>query len=140
MRNITVDFVTNIITISKAFYEESKEYGSNAYIEMEHLKRDNPTMRIAVRTCKRSSRTKNKSKWLTYRYMRKFISIMDKDSLEEFDNIMIYYESFYTDNAKVYINVRDWFLEKYPEHEKMIAVAADKESDKNMERVPRQAA
>ena len=38
MRDITVDFVTNIITISKAFYEESKEYGSNAYIEMEHLK------------------------------------------------------------------------------------------------------
>lgn len=122
MQNIKVDFISNTIITTKSFYEAAKNYGSEEYKMLKEIQKDNPEMKVSVRESSRKSEP-NKFKGLTYRYMRKFISVMDKENLQTFEEVVLLYEGLYTENATVFASVRDWFLKNYPYHKEMIVAA-----------------
>ena len=121
MKNIKVDFVTNTITITKKFYEESMEYGTEAYKTLKSVREENPQMEVVV------SETNSKSalKGIDYRYMRRFVSVMDRENLVVFEGVIAHFEDLYgNNNTKVFNAVRNWFLENYPDHAEMVVDSA----------------
>ena len=119
MKKIKIDFITNTIVVTRGFYEAATVYGTEEYAELQNVKAANPDMTISIRTVNRSHKS-NCNKGLTYRYMRKFISIMDSENLSTFENTILYYEGLYMENAIVYQEVKNWFLATYPYHREMI--------------------
>lgn len=119
-RDIIYDGVTNTITISKGFYEASKEFGSEEQKELAAIKNGFPNMIIAVKS-KRSGCRKSDFKGLTYDYMRRFIRNMDRDNIVTFEDVISHYEDFGYKAGKLYHCVREWFLNTYPNHKDMIA-------------------
>ena len=123
MKNIKVDFITNTITITKRFYEESKEYGTEAYKVLKEVRKENPQMEVVINTTNRKSTLKG----IDYRYMRRFVTEMDKDNLSVFESVIGHYENLYGNNStKVFNAVRTWFLDNYPDHNDMIVESAPK--------------
>lgn len=122
MRNIQIDFVNNTIIVAKKFYEEAMNYGTDEYRELQKVMADNPNMRVSVKSPRKTNRT-NAYKGLTYRYMRKFISVMDSASMSAFEEVQLYYEGLYGESLAVYNGVRDWFLDNYPNHKEMLVEA-----------------
>ena len=120
MQGIKVDFITNTIIITKEFAELASDHTTEEYVTLNLLKSENPKMKIATRSRKKSSKERNPNKGLTYKFMRRYISVMDKDNLQEFDEQLLYYESFYLDNVTVYLKVKDWFVENYPDYERIL--------------------
>lgn len=120
--NIRFDFITNTITVSKGFYEEACKYGTDENAELKRVMEDYPNMRVAVRSVRSGSR-QQESKGLTYKYMRKFIAIMDRNNLSVFEQTILYYETLCEENSQVYQCVKGWFLENYPRHREMIVEA-----------------
>ena len=118
-RNIRLDFITNTITVSKGFYDEACKYGTDENAELRKVTEDYPNMRVAVQSMRSGSRQQD-SKGLTYKYMRKFIAIMDRDNLHVFEQTMLYYEMLYEESSQVYQHVKGWVLENYPRHKEMI--------------------
>ena len=125
MQNITIDFLTNTLVVTRNFYEAAKQYGSEEYSELTRIMRENPTMSVSIRTINRT-KTNNANKGLTYRYMRKFISIMDSKNLSTFEETILYYEGMYLDSTKVYQCVARWCLENYPNHKDCVTNTAPK--------------
>lgn len=123
MQDIKVEFATNTIIVTKCFYEAATDPTTNEYAVLQNVIKENPKMTVTFRSVRKSNRS-NDSKGLTYRYMRKFISIMDSANLATFESTMLYYESLYMENAAVYQCMKDWFLENYPHHKDMIVEAA----------------
>lgn len=121
MKEVKIDFIENTITVTKKFYEESKEHGTEAYRKMQTIIAENPNMKISVQAPRRTG--KNAYKGLTYRYMRKFISVMDPDNMKTFEEVQLLYEGLYGDSLSVYNAVREWFLDNYPNHKDMIVEA-----------------
>ncbi|MCD7725326.1 MAG: hypothetical protein LUI12_07215 [Clostridiales bacterium] len=125
MQDIRVDFITNSIIITKSFADAASIPDSEECTRLQLIKKDNPTMKIVLRSTKAAGH-KSACKGLTYKYMRKFISVMDKDNLINFEKALLYYEGFGYDNGTVYQYVKAWFLENYPYHKEMIVDAAPK--------------
>lgn len=119
MKGIQIDFVNNTIIITKKFYTEAMEYGTEEYKALKEIQAENPQMKITIKQANRANR-RNAYKGLTYRYMRKFISTMDPASLNTFDEVQLYYEGLYSDSLSVYNGVREWFIDNYPDHKEMI--------------------
>lgn len=126
MQGIKVDFITNTIIITKEFAELASDPTSEEYVTLNLVRAENPNMRTATRTRRKSCKERNPNKGLTYKFMRRYISVMDKDNLEEFSKQQLYYESFFLDNATVYLKVKEWFVEKYPDYQRIL-VAGSKE-------------
>ena len=122
MREITIDFIANKIVVTKGFYENAKVPATEENDRLRAVLSDYPNMKVSVRESSRKS-TPNKFKGLTYRYMRKFISVMDNENLDVFERVILHFEGLYTENGEVYAAVRDWFLENYPHHKEMIVAA-----------------
>lgn len=127
--NVRFDFITNTITVNKGYYKEACKPGTKENIEFLQLQRDYPSMRIALRSVRTGNR-KSDTKGLTYKYMRKFISIMDRENLLVFEDTMLYFEGIEKDNASVYQQMKNWFLENYPYHRDMVVDNAPKRSVK----------
>lgn len=122
MRDYTVDFATKRIICTKGFYEAACNPETEEHEEMLRIMERYPAMQIIPRATMRKSKP-NAYKGLTYRYMRKFISVMDKENLTTFEEVVLIYEGLFADNAAVFAAVRKWFLEAYPDHEEMIVAA-----------------
>ena len=84
MQGIKVDFITNTIIITKEFAALASDPTSEEYVTLNLLREENPKMKIATRSRKKSSKERNQNKGLTYKFMRKFIATMDEKNLEEF--------------------------------------------------------
>lgn len=125
MKGITVDFVMNTINVTEAFFKAAAEIGSEEYTTLRETKTENPQMRVVIHKANAKNRH-NSTKGLSYRYMRKFISLLDCENLGCFDKVMMHYEGLGFDNLTVYQYVKDWFLENYPNHKNMIVDAAPK--------------
>ena len=54
MQNITIDFLTNTLVVTRNFYEAAKQYGSEEYSELTRIMRENPTMSVSIRTINRT--------------------------------------------------------------------------------------
>ena len=119
MKNIAIDHVTRTITVTKRFLEAAAIPFSEECNMLNNLQKEFPQMRIVTRNLK-PRKVSNKNKGLTYKYMRNFIDIMDKENLPEFVRVQVELEALYENAALVYKNMRDWFLEQYPYHEEMI--------------------
>ena len=120
--NIKFDFITNTIIVNKGFYLEACKLGTNEHNEFVQLQKDYPNMRITVRSVRTGNR-KSETKGLTYKYMRRFIAIMDSKNLPTFDKVQLHYEMYEEDSATVYYHVKEWFLRTYPHHKDMIVEA-----------------
>ena len=119
MLDMNIDFVTNTITLTKAFHEAAKEFGSEEYTKLQLVVSDNPNMKVVVRTT-RSGNRKCDYKGLTYEYMRKFIRTMDRDNMIVFEEVIDHYKDFGQTGGELYQNVKVWFLENYPRHKEMV--------------------
>lgn len=131
MQGMKIDFITNTITITKAFRESANEYGTEEYITLQRVMAENPNMKVVSRSVRSSYKRRNESKGLTYKYMRKFISIMDSSNLITFEKTIEHYEDFCSENVEVYLNVKEWFLENYPHHREMVVDAAPQRGRKD---------
>lgn len=118
-----IDFVTNTIIITKAFSEAASILGTSEYSDLNKAKAENPQMKVVFRTAHTEGR-KNESKGLTYKYMRKFITVMDSDNLINFENTIQHYESYGYESGAVYQHAKEWFLDNYPNHKEMVSDAA----------------
>ena len=104
MQGIKVDFITNTIIITKEFAALASDPTSEEYVTLNLLREENPKMKIATRSRKKSSKERNPNKGLTYKFMRRFISVMDEKNLSEFSRKQAYFESFDMESAEVYQN------------------------------------
>lgn len=125
MQGMKIDFITNSIIVTKSFAEAAADINSEEYTSLQLAKKDNPTMRVVLRST-RAGGHESDYKGLTYKYMRKFISVMDSVNLVNFEKTILHYESYGYENGTIYKYVREWFLTYYPEHREMIAAAAPK--------------
>lgn len=125
MLGMKINHVANTIVVTKSFYEEACKFGTPEYQQLNTVKKDNPKMSVVIRQTKAAGH-RNENKGLNYKYMRKFISVMDSENLITFEKIILHYESYGYENGAVYQCVKEWFLENYPEHREMIAAAAPK--------------
>lgn len=123
MQGMKIDFITSTIIITKAFREAASDSNTEEYIALSKVQKENPQMRIVLRNTK-ATRGKSGYKGLTYKYMRKFITVMDSDNLINFENTKLHYESYDYTNGTVYQYMKEWFLNNYPDHKEMIAAAA----------------
>ena len=125
MNNISVNFITNTIVVTKSFFHAAMEFGSDEYETLKRVKEQNPSMAVAVRTSAKRTK-KNENKGLTYSYMRDFIRVMDNRNLIAFENMIAFYKSVDYEGAGLYNKVKEWFLENYPRHREMIVERAHK--------------
>lgn len=125
MQGMKIDFITNSIIVTKSFAEAASDINSEEYTSLQLAKKDNPAMRVVLRNT-RTAGHESDYKGLTYKYMRKYISVMDSVNLVNFEKTILHYESYGYENGTVYKYVREWFLTYYPDHREMIAAAAPK--------------
>lgn len=118
MQGMKIDFVTNTITITRAFKEAASEWGSAEYNALRQVQQDNPQMTVTLKDTHRGSRSEPKG--LTYEYMRRFIRIMDIENIITFEQVIAHYESFGYNSGRLYHCVKEWFLSTYPDHREMI--------------------
>lgn len=121
--NIRVDFMANEIIVAKGFYAKACVPGTTESIELLKVQKMYPNMCIVEKETKHSRRRPNETKGLTYKYMRRFISILDSQNLINFEKAKFYYENLYDDNATVYYYMKEWFLNTYPNHKEMVVIA-----------------
>lgn len=121
--NIKIDYSANIILVTKGFLQQAEIFGTDEYKILKQIRKDYPSMMVVAKTV-RSGNRKSDTKGLTYKYMRRFIAIMDAQNLPTFDKVMLHYELHEENNTSVYHLVKDWFLENYPHHKEMIVAAA----------------
>ena len=124
MNGIKVDFITNTIIVTKEFAALASDPTSEEYVMLNLLREENPKMKITTRSRKKSYKEKNPYKGLTYKFMRKFISVMDEENLIELTRKQKYYESFFMEPTEVYVEVRKWFLETYPDYKRLLVAGA----------------
>jgi len=118
MKNYKVNFKESTIEITnKAFERAASEYGSEAYKELNKVRKDNPGFKVVVIENKRKASPKS-IKGLTYERMEKYIVAHDEDGsiLTEFkarrakDGL-----ADVTGKTYSYGSNKAWFLEKFPE-------------------------
>ena len=119
MQGMRIDFISNTIIITKAFREAASEMNTPEYTALKQAQQDNSKMKVVLRSAN-TVHNRNEYKGLTYKYMRKFIRIMDKENSITFDEVIEYYEDLYYESGKVYQCVKEWFLDNYPNHKEMV--------------------
>lgn len=123
MNGMKVLFTTKTIEVTHDFYAEASKPDTDEYAALSKALNENPSFTVRLKHCKRRSH-ENKSKGLTYQYMRRFILIMDEQNLKTFENVLSYYEKLGYKSTSLYNHARDWFLDNYPHHEEMLIEAA----------------
>lgn len=115
MTNITINNRNNTLVITKTFEKKASKFGTPEYMELKEAKADFPNFKVVVRTVKKERET---YKGLTYAYMEKYIEKHDnnEDTMTEYKKM----RNIDGENPTSYsfIEIRKWFLKKYPEIEK----------------------
>ena len=117
-RTMNLNHKNRTIEVTKKLYIASSRFGTKEYSELQQVRRDYPTYTVVVIARKTKS---VEFKGLTYNYMEKYIASHDADGsiMEEYK--MLTAKSEDAENAcaeaVAYTDVKDWFLDKYPEIE-----------------------
>ena len=115
---MTINMKKNAIEMTKKFAKAAAKFGSPEYKQLQEARRDNPTFSVVTVTRKTTTK-KNTYKGLTYEYMEMYIQKHDDDD----QSIMAEYLMLrgMTDEAEealaesfTYLEMKDWFLAKYP--------------------------
>lgn len=131
--NIKVDFISNTIVVTKAFYEAASNFGTDENGQLNEVLAVYPNMKVVTRTTNQSRRKPSEIKGLTYKYMRAFIMALDRDNLVKFEEVKEYYENLEKSSTVVYRKVAEWFLSTYPDHKDMVVEAEPKAIRKEVE-------
>lgn len=116
---VKVNHENHTIEITKKLNTASKRYGSEAYIFLESVREKHPGYRLVVKETKRRTALKN----LTYKNMEEYIEKHDETGkiMKEF---MMLTGKVTSDEdvwcepvVASYLEVRGWFLKKFPEIE-----------------------
>ena len=119
MKNITVNFTGNTIEISAKFAKAASEYGSAEYKELMAAKNDFPD--FVLKVIKPNTKKCNNFKGLTTAYMEEYIKTHDDENktiMKEFNTLRGDKNNSLSATAS-YGQLKIWFLNKYPEFEKM---------------------
>ena len=109
----------NAIELSKKEAKAAAKFGTPEYKQLQEARRDYPTFSVVTVTRKTTTK-KNTFKGLTYEYMEMYIQKHDDDD----QSIMAEYLMLrgMTDEAEealaesfTYLEMKDWFLAKFPE-------------------------
>ena len=110
--NIIINERNHTLEITKKFATAASRFGADEYRELKEARTDFPTFKVVVKT------TKSKSNFngLTYAFMEKYIKSHD----DEKQTILTAYNTKReigksVASAKAYNEIKNWFLEKYPE-------------------------
>lgn len=111
--NLTIDRENKIIKVSKQLFNAAKKYGSDECKLFEELMVKYPNYQIKQNTTK-----KKNSIIITYDFMTRYISKHDESG--EVMNEFLLKRGLKTDENKAtvpesFFNIKNWFLEKYPE-------------------------
>ena len=101
-----INFETKSIEISKTFANKAAQFGSEQYKDLQMAMRDLPGFRVVVKAPPSPCRTYTKG--LTYAYMAQYINKVDEDGsiMRDFMDLRL---------ACSYPEIKNWFLEKFPE-------------------------
>ena len=113
MKNYTIDFNMNKLTVSKSFYEKAMNPNNTEYTTLLVLKHDFPGLRIYI---KEPAKRKSPAVRLTYDKMVKYLACQKNSEalLLMFNTIKEQSKS----QSAPYVYVKKWFLEQFPEYTK----------------------
>jgi len=145
MKKMTVNAMNRTIELTKKFAAAASIYGTEAYKELQEVRRDYPTYKVIIAARKSSNTDSSSFKGLTYEYMETYIASHD----DEEQSIMREYldlrgESDDAEDAFAeslsYQEIKDWFLDTYPaiasyhksREEKIKAIRQKKEAERKI--------
>ena len=117
MTNIIINEKKRTIEMSKKDYASACKFGSEEYVDLQEVRRAYPDYRVIAVKSKVSGA--NVYKGLTYSFMEKYIMNHDdeeKTAMKEYLDMKDKAEEFGA-GSDAYQNIREWFIEKYPEIE-----------------------
>lgn len=117
MANIIINEKKRTIEMSKKDYASACKFGTEKYKELQEARRAYPNYRVIAVKSKVSGA--NVYKGLTYNFMEKYIMNHDdekKTTMNEYLGMKDKAEEFGA-GSDAYQNIREWFIEKYPEIE-----------------------
>ena len=108
MKNIRLNYATEIIEITKAFEKKAGIYGSQAYNELATVRKDFPNFKLKIS----ESRGSNGFKGMDYDFMRTYISAHEdaEKRSAEFEKLV--------ENKLSYGEIKQWFISEFPIFEK----------------------
>lgn len=144
MTTIQINHKNNTIEMTKKFYTESCKYGSDEYKMLQEARRDYPGYTpVVAKIKKNSNETLDIFKGLTFEYMELYIMKHDDDEksiMAEFKMMRAEDDESKEMGAKAhsYLDIRAWFLQKYPAvrefHEKRAKMLEDVRKKKEAEK------
>lgn len=132
MTNLTINTNKGTIEMTKAFEKAASRFGSPEYKDLQQAKKDYPSFRVVVKKVKSGDHMKG----LNFSYMETYIKNHPEDIEFEYEDgssdTVSALEAFYVLCGKdaegnvdgnltkaTYGQIKKWFLEIYPEVEKM---------------------
>ena len=110
MKNYSINFTTNTITITQKFAKEASQIGTEAFKTMMELRQLGMTI-----ITKEPVQKKNTN--LTYKKMKKYISLLEDAEKYQAEFNAVYAESL---AMKVpYVYVQKWFKKTFPNYGKL---------------------
>ena len=108
-----IDFATNTVTISKAFEEAARNVDGEEYKLLLKLRAELPGIRI-VRKTRRSPKTSNANRNLTYANMEKYMGVFKNaaELKEQFEIVKLMSQK----EGSPYNYVKGWFIQQFPDY------------------------
>lgn len=109
--HISVDFLSNTLSLTKSFYKKACKVGSPEYKELREAISENPDYEIKVIT----NENKNSHKNLTFKRMVDYIKTQanSEDNLRTMERVMLIADA----KGAKYPLTKKWFLETFPEYQ-----------------------
>ena len=117
---MTINMKKNAIEMTKKFAAAAAKFGSDEYLDLQTARRDYPTFKV-VTISRKTSAQKESYKGLTYEYMERYIQKHDvgqQSGMAEYKMLRGLDDENPVANPYSYMEMKDWFLKKYPDVEK----------------------
>ena len=111
-----LNFTTNTMTVTKAFEEAAANTKSAEYKMLLKLREDFPDIQI-VRKSRRSPKTANPNRNLTYANMEKYMSVFKNaaELREQFEIV----KTMSKGQPNAYNYVKGWFVKQFPDYKEL---------------------
>lgn len=116
MKNYKIDFVSNTLTITKAFEDAASIPGTEEYKLFQKIRADFPGIQI-IRKTRRPSKSAPKYKNLTYANMEKYMKVFQNaaELLAQFEIVKAQSQA----QTNHYNFVKDWFVAQFPSYREL---------------------
>ena len=113
---------TQVIEMTKKFAKAAARFGSEEYNQLQQARRDYPNFKV-VTISRKAPTQKDSYKGLTYKFMEDYIQKHDDDNgtiMSEFNDLIALDKKNKVEGAEHleaagYLDVKKWFLAKFPE-------------------------